>query len=122
MEMKIKEAVEITSTSTIHENHRHNKPWLTPFHLLYMVFGLCTISGIQSGAPSFEHNPHYFSIVLAVKSIPIGIPFEVGLPGFAMTTCTSMGVDAPRCSNHITRIITLWFRFLFFIPTVLELK
>ena len=54
------------------------------------------------------------AIVLAVKSIPIGIPFEVGLPEAAMTTLyISMGVPAALSATAtiLTRIITLWFRF-----------
>ena len=56
------------------------------------------------------------SIVVAVKSIPIGIPFEVGLPEITMTTLyTSMlGLQyAPICATAtiLSRIITLWLRF-----------
>ena len=54
------------------------------------------------------------SIVLAVKSVPIGIPFEVGLPEAMMTTLYfSMGVPAElsATSTILIRIITLWFRF-----------
>jgi uncharacterized protein (TIRG00374 family) len=56
------------------------------------------------------------SIVVAVKSIPIGIPFEVGLPEITMTTLyTSMlGIQyAPisATATILSRIITLWLRF-----------
>ena len=54
------------------------------------------------------------SIVVAVKSIPIGIPFEVGLPEITMTTLyTSMGVPAGigATATILSRIITLWLRF-----------
>jgi len=56
------------------------------------------------------------SIVVAVKSIPIGVPFEVGLPEITMTTLyTSMlGLDYAGISATATilsRIITLWLRF-----------
>jgi uncharacterized protein (TIRG00374 family) len=54
------------------------------------------------------------SIVVAVKSIPIGIPFEVGLPEIAMTTLyTSMGVPAgiSATATILSRILTLWLRF-----------
>lgn len=54
------------------------------------------------------------SIVVAVKSIPVGIPFEVGLPEITMTTLyTSMGVPAgiSATSTILSRIITLWLRF-----------
>jgi uncharacterized protein (TIRG00374 family) len=67
------------------------------------------------------------SIVLAVKAIPVGVPFEVGLPEAVMTTLyISMGVN-PAISATATilvRIITLWFRFFvgFAAQQYLELK
>ena len=55
------------------------------------------------------------AIFLAVKSIPIGIPFEVGLPEAVMTTLyISMGVQGPLAATAtiLTRIITLWLFFI----------
>jgi uncharacterized membrane protein YbhN (UPF0104 family) len=54
------------------------------------------------------------SIVVAVKSIPIGIPFEVGLPEIAMTTLyILLGVPAgiAATATVLNRILTLWLRF-----------
>ena len=54
------------------------------------------------------------SIVVAVKSVPIGVPFEVGLPEITMTTLfASMGVPAgiAATATILSRIITLWLRF-----------
>ncbi len=54
------------------------------------------------------------SIVVAIKSIPVGIPFEVGLPEIAMTTVyASVGVPAgiAATSTILSRLITLWLRF-----------
>lgn len=54
------------------------------------------------------------SIVVAIKSIPVGIPFEVGLPEIAMTTLyASVGVppEIAATSTILSRIITLWLRF-----------
>jgi uncharacterized protein (TIRG00374 family) len=54
------------------------------------------------------------AIVLAVKSIPVGIPFEVGLPEITMTTLyTSFGIPAgiSATATILNRIITLWLRF-----------
>jgi len=69
------------------------------------------------------------AIVLAVKSVPIGVPFEVGLPEITMTTLyTSLiGIQyAGICATAtiLTRLITLWFRFLvgFIAQQWLELK
>jgi uncharacterized protein (TIRG00374 family) len=54
------------------------------------------------------------AIVLAVKSIPIGIPFEVGLPEITMTTLyTVLGVPAgiSATATILSRLLTLWLRF-----------
>jgi uncharacterized membrane protein YbhN (UPF0104 family) len=65
--------------------------------------------------------------VLAVKSIPAGIPFEVGIPEATMTTLyIAMGVNGALAATAtiLTRIITLWFRFFagFAAQQYLELK
>lgn len=55
------------------------------------------------------------AIFLAVKSIPVGIPFEVGLPEAVMTTLyISMGVPGAIAATAtiLTRIITLWIFFI----------
>jgi len=67
------------------------------------------------------------AIFLAVKAIPIGVPFEVGLPEAVMTTLyISMGVYGPLAATAtiLVRIITLWFRFFvgFAAQQYLELK
>ncbi|MEM2998941.1 MAG: lysylphosphatidylglycerol synthase transmembrane domain-containing protein [Candidatus Bathyarchaeia archaeon] len=54
------------------------------------------------------------TMVLAVKSIPLGIPFEVGVPEITMTTLyTSLGVPAgiSATATILTRLITLWLKF-----------
>ena len=54
------------------------------------------------------------AIFLAVKSIPVGIPFEVGLPEAVMTTLyISMGVPGALAvtATILTRLITLWLFF-----------
>ena len=67
------------------------------------------------------------TIVLAVKSIPLGVPFEVGLPEITMTTLyTSLGVPAgiSATATILTRLLTLWLRFFvgFLAQQWLELK
>jgi uncharacterized protein (TIRG00374 family) len=67
------------------------------------------------------------SIFVAVKSIPIGVPFEIGLPEITMTTLYMvLGVD-PKISATVTilnRILTLWLRFFvgFAVQEWLEIK
>lgn len=67
------------------------------------------------------------TIVLAVKSVPIGVPFEVGLPEITMTTLyVGLGVpgDISATATILTRLITLWLRFFigFIAQQWLELK
>ena len=54
------------------------------------------------------------SITTAVKSIPIGVPFEVGLPEITMTTLyVVLGVpfDISATATILTRILSLWLKF-----------
>jgi uncharacterized protein (TIRG00374 family) len=69
------------------------------------------------------------AIVLAVKSIPLGVPFEVGLPEITMTTVyisllgpAAAGISAT--ATILTRLLTLWLRFFvgFVAQQWLELK
>lgn len=67
------------------------------------------------------------SIFVVVKSIPIGVPFEIGLPEITMTTLyIAFGVD-PKISATVTilnRILTLWLRFFvgFAVQEWIEIK
>lgn len=54
------------------------------------------------------------SIFVAVKSIPIGVPFEVGLPEITLTTLfVVFGVPGiiSATVTILTRLLTLWLRF-----------
>ncbi len=73
------------------------------------------------------------TIVLAVKSIPLGIPFEVGIPEITMTTLYTLLLEPTLGQNAagisatatiLTRLITLWLRFFigFAAQQWLELK
>jgi uncharacterized protein (TIRG00374 family) len=53
------------------------------------------------------------SIVVAVKSIPVGVPFEVGLPEITMMGMfQAMGVPdgISATATILSRLITLWLR------------
>lgn len=82
--------------------------WLSSLSVIYLVF------------LALDYQVHWSvilvtcSIVTAVKSIPIGIPFEVGLPEMTMTTLyVLLGVppDIAATSTILSRILTLWLRF-----------
>ena len=54
------------------------------------------------------------SIVAAVKAVPLGVPFEAGLPEITMSTLyIVLGVppNVAATATILTRILTVWFRF-----------
>ena len=116
------EAVEITAH--FHDSmkeFRHN-PRTISYSLFYLIiswfFSLSVpyLVFISLGYPvTWSIIIVTSAIFLAVKSIPVGIPFEVGLPEAVMTTLyISMGVPGAMAATAtiLTRIITLWFRFI----------
>lgn len=79
---------------------------LSIFYLCFLSVGYTTIS---LGAILVIG-----SIFVAVKSIPVGIPFEVGLPEITLTTLFMLVGVPPQTSATVTvlvRILTLWLRF-----------
>jgi uncharacterized protein (TIRG00374 family) len=95
--------------------------WTCSLSIPYMVF-------LSLGFPvSWSVILITSAIVVAVKSIPIGVPFEVGLPEITMTTLyVGLGVPAgiSATATILSRIITLWLRFFigFLAQQWLELK
>jgi uncharacterized protein (TIRG00374 family) len=54
------------------------------------------------------------AIFVAVKSIPIGVPFEVGLPEITLTVLLQMfgvPVGIAATATVLSRLLTLWLRF-----------
>jgi hypothetical protein len=54
------------------------------------------------------------SIVVAVKAIPLGVPFEAGLPEITMSTLYiffGVSPDVSATATILNRILTVWFRF-----------
>ncbi len=82
--------------------------WIISLSVSYLVFlSLRTIVALSTILITS-------AIVLAVKSIPVGIPFEVGLPEITMTTLyMSLGVppEISATATILNRLITLWLRF-----------
>jgi uncharacterized protein (TIRG00374 family) len=79
---------------------------LSVFYLCFLSVGYTTIS---LGAILV-----ICSIFASVKSIPVGIPFEIGLPEITLTTLFMLVGVPPQTSATVTvlvRILTLWFRF-----------
>jgi uncharacterized protein (TIRG00374 family) len=102
--------------------------WLFSLSIPYLVFMSLRVS------VSWSVILITSAIVLAVKSIPLGVPFEVGLPEITMTTLytsllsPTLGLQAAAgvsaTATILTRLITLWFRFFvgFLAQQWLELK
>ncbi len=116
------EAVEITEH--FHDSmkeFRHN-PRAIVFSLAYLLISWFFSLSIPYLVFLSLNRPISISVItvtsaifLAVKSIPVGIPFEVGLPEAVMTTLyISMGVQGPIAATAtiLTRIITLWLFFI----------
>jgi uncharacterized protein (TIRG00374 family) len=95
--------------------------WLSYLILSYLVF-------LALGFPvSWAVILVTQSIVSAIKSIPLGVPFEVGLPEITMTTLYKVlgvpfGISAT--ATILTRILTIWLRFFigFAVQQWLEIK
>lgn len=119
---KIREQA-VETTDHFHDSmlqYRHNKrplsvsffymvvTWVFSLSIPYLVF-------VSLGQPvSWSIIFVTSAIVLAVKSIPAGIPFEVGIPEATMTTLfIFMGVEPALAATAtiLSRLITLWFRF-----------
>ncbi|MEM1539209.1 MAG: lysylphosphatidylglycerol synthase transmembrane domain-containing protein [Candidatus Bathyarchaeia archaeon] len=82
--------------------------WLFYLGISYMVFLALDFPIVWSVVLVTQ------SIVSAVKSIPMGVPFEVGLPEITMTTIYKvLGVPfgLSATATILTRILTVWLRF-----------
>jgi len=89
--------------------------WVFALGILYLTF-------LSMGYPQISWSAILVisSIFVAVKSIPVGIPFEVGLPEITLTTLLFFfitpwaGANAWEISATATilsRLLTLWLRF-----------
>ena len=112
---------------------RHNKKPLAISFFYLAITWLFSLSIAYLVFQSLEYPVSWSillitaAIVLAVKSIPIGIPFEIGIPEATMTTLyIAMGINpaVAATATILTRIITLWFRFFigFVAQQYIELK
>ncbi len=82
--------------------------WLLSLGAAYLVFSSIGFS-IHWGIIIIT-----YSIVAAVKAIPLGVPFEAGLPEIAMSTLYIwMGVppEVSATATILDRILTVWLRF-----------
>jgi uncharacterized protein (TIRG00374 family) len=84
--------------------------WILAVAVFYLSFLSIGYTSISWGAILV-----ICSIFAAAKSVPIGLPFEVGLPEITLTTLFIFVGVPPQTSATVTilmRILTLWFRFI----------
>jgi uncharacterized protein (TIRG00374 family) len=82
--------------------------WIFSLSIQYLVFMSLGIS------VSWSMITITAAIVLAVKSIPVGIPFEVGIPEATMTTLyMAFNIDPAIAATAtiLSSLLTLWLRF-----------
>jgi uncharacterized protein (TIRG00374 family) len=96
--------------------------WLLSLAVTYLVF------------LSLGYSIHWsiiivtWSIVVAVKAIPLGVPFEAGLPEITMSmlyhNIFGVSLDVSATATILIRILTVWLRFFigFVIQQWLEIK
>lgn len=85
--------------------------WFSYLAISYMVFM----------SMHFSTNFHLWSIILVtqaivttIKSAPIGVPFETGLPEITMTTLygvLGIPMNIAATATILNRILTVWLRF-----------
>lgn len=84
--------------------------WILAVTVFYLSFLSIGYTSISWGAILV-----ICSIFAAAKSVPIGVPFEVGLPEITLTTLfIFVGVPAQTSATVtiLMRLLTLWFRFI----------
>jgi uncharacterized protein (TIRG00374 family) len=96
--------------------------WFLSIGIAYLVFRSMNVQ-VPWSVIILTH-----SIISAIHGIPLGIPFEAGLPEITMTTLyyvlTDISFDISATATILTRILTVWLRFFigFGIQQVIEIK
>jgi uncharacterized protein (TIRG00374 family) len=88
--------------------------WLASIMVVFLVF--VAIGYLQPSVPIlFLEVAAVSTLLVAIKSIPLGVPAEVGLPDIAMAglfTLFGIPLDVSAAATILTRILTVWIRFL----------
>lgn len=91
----------------------HILAWISSISIVFLVF--LSLGYLKPNLPIlFLQVVVVYTLLIAVKSIPIGVPAEVGLPDIFMTTMFILfGIppDISAAATVLTRILTLWLRF-----------
>jgi uncharacterized protein (TIRG00374 family) len=96
--------------------------WLMSFGVAYLVFLSIGYTSIHWSVVLIT-----YSIILAIQGIPLGVPFEAGLPEITMTALyrvLGVPLDISATATILTRILTVWLRFFigFIVQQALEIK
>lgn len=87
--------------------------WLSNIALVLLVF--VSIGYLEpSLAVLFLKAVIVYALMVSIKSIPVGVPAEVGLPDIIMTTLFilfAIPSDVSAAATVLTRILTVWLRF-----------
>jgi hypothetical protein len=95
--------------------------WILSIGIPYLVFRSMGVT-VPWGVIIITH-----AVISAIHGIPLGVPFETGLPEITMTTIyvwSSIPFDISATATILTRILTVWLRFFigFAVQQGLEIK
>jgi len=96
--------------------------WILDLVVVYLVFLSVRYYAIHWGVVILT-----YSIIVAIKAVPVGIPFEAGLPEIAMSSLFIwLGVPAQTSFTVtiLSRLLTMWLRFFigFAVQQWIEIK
>ncbi|MCW3981364.1 MAG: flippase-like domain-containing protein [Candidatus Bathyarchaeota archaeon] len=84
--------------------------WISSFLVVFLVF--VSIGYLETNLTVFLLKiVVVYTLLVAIKSIPLGVPAEVGLPEIVMTTMfTLLGIppSISAAATFLTRILTVW--------------
>lgn len=87
--------------------------WLSSIAIAFLVF--VSIGYLEPNfTVLFLKVVIVYALMVSIKSIPLGVPAEVGLPDIIMTTLFilfAIPPDISAAATVLTRILTVWLRF-----------
>jgi uncharacterized protein (TIRG00374 family) len=87
--------------------------WLCSIAIVFLVF--VSIGYLEPNIPILLLKVVIvYALMVTIKSIPVGVPAEVGLPDIIMTTLFilfAIPPDISAAATILTRILTVWLRF-----------
>jgi uncharacterized protein (TIRG00374 family) len=91
----------------------HVLSWFSSIAIAFLVF--VSIGYVEPNAVVlFLKVVIVYALVVSIKSIPVGVPAEVGLPDIFMTTLFilfAIPPDVSAAATVLTRVLTVWLRF-----------